>query len=259
MKKPKLRADALLVETGLAADPATARALLMSGNVLVTDPEGRESKVDKPGALLSLGSTARLAGDARAFVSRAGDKLEGALDAFGLDVRDRTALDVGMSTGGFTDCLLARGARRVVGVEVGHGQLHPRLRDDPRVTCLEGINARALSAQQLGDAMPAGGFDLIVADVSFISLTLVLPALVPLARPDAPLLALVKPQFELDRSRLDRRGIVADPADHARVQARLRGALAELGCPVLDWSESAVPGGDGNREFFVFARIAARL
>jgi 23S rRNA (cytidine1920-2'-O)/16S rRNA (cytidine1409-2'-O)-methyltransferase len=161
-------------------------------------------------------------------------------------VGSATCLDVGQSTGGFTDVLLARRAARVIGVDVGHGQLHPRLRSDPRVTAIEGVNARHLDVRML----PTPHFDLVVADLSFISLTLVLPALAVLAARD--LLLLVKPQFELQPADIGKGGLVTDAAAHARVQARLRAACAETGLTLRDYFESAIAGGEGNREYFVW-------
>jgi 23S rRNA (cytidine1920-2'-O)/16S rRNA (cytidine1409-2'-O)-methyltransferase len=160
---------------------------------------------------------------------------------------------VGQSTGGFTDCLLQQGAAQVVGIDVGHGQLHARLRDDARVVCIEGLNAREL---QSGDARipeAAQGFDLVVGDVSFISLTLVLPGVAPLLKPGARLLMLVKPQFELQPGQVGKGGIVRDPALYAQVEARVREACAALGLQVQAWRDSVIEGGDGNREFFIQA------
>jgi 23S rRNA (cytidine1920-2'-O)/16S rRNA (cytidine1409-2'-O)-methyltransferase len=162
-------------------------------------------------------------------------------------------LDVGQSTGGFSDCLLQAGAARVVGVEVGHGQLHPRLKDDPRLACLEGINARHLTAADLGGHFPAQGFDLIVADASFISLTLLLPSFPALLRPGGRILALVKPQFEVGPKNLGKGGIVRDTSLYARVEAKIRAACAECGLEVQDWFDSPITGSDGNREFFALA------
>jgi len=165
-------------------------------------------------------------------------------------------LDVGQSTGGFTDCLLQQGAARVVGVDVGHGQLNARLRADPRVLCVEKLNARELSAQALvaaGGEPAAPPFDLIVGDLSFISQTLVWPALQPLLAPQGHLLMLVKPQFELQPEQIGKGGLVRDPASYALVEARMRQACAALGWLVLDYFESPITGGDGNREFFVWA------
>jgi 23S rRNA (cytidine1920-2'-O)/16S rRNA (cytidine1409-2'-O)-methyltransferase len=169
-----------------------------------------------------------------------------------VQARGTRCLDVGQSTGGFTDCLLAHGAARVIGVDVGHGQLHDKLRHDPRVVAIEKLNARELTAEQVG-----GDFDLVVADLSFISLTLVLPALVPLLAPGGVLLLLVKPQFELQPGRIGKGGLVKDERDHAEVEQRLRWACANTGLAVRDWFASAIAGGDGNREFFIHAAAAA--
>jgi len=208
-----------------------------------------------------------LLNDAEArYVSRGGLKLEGALRTTGLDVTGKLCLDVGQSTGGFTDCLLQHGAARVVGVDVGHGQLHPRLAADARVQALEGVNARQLDASLLiaSGACQAGAgaqygadFDLIVGDLSFISLTLVLPRLVPLLAPPGQLLLLAKPQFELQPGQIGKGGIVRDAALHAEVEQRLRAACAAAGLAVRHWLPSAIAGGDGNREFFIHAAPAA--
>jgi 23S rRNA (cytidine1920-2'-O)/16S rRNA (cytidine1409-2'-O)-methyltransferase len=192
------------------------------------------------------------------YVSRGGVKLAGALAHAGLDVSGWTCLDVGQSTGGFTDCLLQAGAARVVGVEVGHGQLHPRLRHAPRVTCLEGINARHLSPADLGEHFPEGGFDLIVADASFISLTLLLPRFPALLHADGRVLALVKPQFEVGPAGLGKGGLVRDAGLYAGVEEKLRAACAAAGLEVRGWFDSPIAGGDGNREFFVLARLSRR-
>jgi len=191
------------------------------------------------------------------FVSRGGLKLAGALAHCALDVRGRVCLDVGQSTGGFTDCLLQAGAARVVGVDVGHGQLHARIAADPRVTALEGINARAIRRADLGDALPAGGFDLVVVDVSFISLTKVLPALAALCAPQAHLIALVKPQFEVGPGGLDRHGIVRDAARYDAVRTTVTDCAAACGWQVHAWLDSPITGGDGNREFFIHATLRA--
>ena len=181
-------------------------------------------------------------------MSRGGLKLEGALTAAGIDVSGKACLDVGQSTGGFTDCLLQRGAARVTGVDVGHGQLHDKLRRDPRVTAIEKVNARELTAEQVGS-----DFDFVTGDLSFISSTLVLPAIVPLLKPGGDLLLLVKPQFELQPGQVGKHGIVSDPALYAVVEQRLRDCCAALGLQVRGWYDSAVTGGDGNREFFIHA------
>ncbi|MFZ2649369.1 MAG: TlyA family RNA methyltransferase, partial [Burkholderiaceae bacterium] len=181
------------------------------------------------------------------YVSRGGLKLAAALERCAIDVRGATCLDVGQGRGGFTDVLLRRGAARVIGVDVGHGQLHASLHSDPRVVALEGINARSLQAC----ALPVARYDLITGDLSFISLTHVLPALVRLL--GAELLMLVKPQFELQAADIGKGGVVRDAAAFGRVERRLRTACELTGLSVTDWFESAVTGGDGNREFFVRA------
>jgi len=184
------------------------------------------------------------------FVSRGGLKLDGALARIGLDVAGMTCLDLGQSTGGFTDVLLQRGAKHVVGVDVGHGQLHPKLAADPRVSSLEGVNARHLEAGQL----PFPRYDLIVGDLAFISLTLVLPALVPLL--GGSLLLLVKPQFELQPIDIGPGGQVKSEAGYGHAEQRLRKACTKLGLQVLHWFGSATPGGEGAREFFLHAALA---
>ena len=185
------------------------------------------------------------------WASRGGLKLEGALAHTGIAVQGRLCLDVGQSTGGFTDVLLAQGARHVVGIDVGHGQLVPRLRGDARVTALEGVNARHLAA----DDLPFARYDLVVGDLSFISLTLVLPALAP--RVDGDLLMLVKPQFELQPEHIGKGGLVKDATAYAQVEQRMRTCCAQHGLAVRDWFQSPIAGGDGNTEFFVWARQAA--
>jgi len=164
-----------------------------------------------------------------------------------------TCLDVGQSTGGFTDALLQHGASRVVGIDVGHGQLHPKMKDDPRVHALEGVNARHLTAEALGDAMPPAGFDLVVGDLSFISLSLVIPALAPLLRPSGILLLLVKPQFELQPEFIGKGGLVKDAASFQLVETRVRQACRDAGLWVRGYFASPIAGGDGNNEFFVHA------
>jgi 23S rRNA (cytidine1920-2'-O)/16S rRNA (cytidine1409-2'-O)-methyltransferase len=183
------------------------------------------------------------------FVSRGGLKLDAALAHCAIDVAGLVCLDVGQGSGGFTDALLQRGAARVVGVDVGHGQLDRRLAADARVAAREGINARHLDARDL----PVGRFDLIVADLSFISLTLVLPALVPLLAAQGEMLLLVKPQFELQPQHIGRGGLVKDAAFYAIVEQCIRAACIEAGLAVRAWFDSPVRGGDGNREFFIHA------
>jgi 23S rRNA (cytidine1920-2'-O)/16S rRNA (cytidine1409-2'-O)-methyltransferase len=182
------------------------------------------------------------------YVSRGGLKLEGALRTAGLDVTGWTCLDVGQSTGGFTDCLLQHGAAAVTGIDVGHGQLHDKLRKDPRVVAIEKLNARELSDEQIG-----GHYDLVTGDLSFISLTLVLPRLVTLMKPAGHLLMLVKPQFELQPGQIGKGGVVRDRALYPVVERRLRECCASLALEVAGWFDSSILGGDGNREFFLHA------
>lgn len=243
-----MRADQLLVERGLAASRSQAQRLIASG-VQWFDGAGWK-RVAKNGDELPASAQLELLDTAEArYVSRGGLKLEGALRAASLDVTGWTCLDVGQSTGGFTDCLLQHGAARVTGVDVGHGQLHDKLRRDPRVVAIEKVNARELGAQQVGR-----DFDLVVGDLSFISLTLVLPALVPLLKAGGQLLMLAKPQFELQPAQIGRGGVVRDAALYAVVEQRLRDCCASLGLSVAGWYDSPIAGGDGNREFFLHAQ-----
>ncbi len=241
-----LRADQLLVERGLAASRTIAQRLIEAGRVAWSEgPINKASVVLPESAELTV-----VEGDIDRYVSRGGTKLAGALSHTGITVRGRTCLDVGQSTGGFTDCLLQAGAERVVGIDVGHDQLHRRLRDDPRVTCIEGVNARAISRERL----PHAHFDLIVADVSFISLTLVLPQLPPLLAKDGDMLLLAKPQFEVGPENVGKGGIVRNAALCPQVEAKLREAAAAAGLRVLDYFDSPIAGGDGNREFFIWTQ-----
>jgi 23S rRNA (cytidine1920-2'-O)/16S rRNA (cytidine1409-2'-O)-methyltransferase len=244
-----LRADALLVLRGLAPSRTAARRMIAAG---LARADG--VAITKPAQELPESSDIELLADADArYVSRGGLKLAGALARTRLDVRGMRCLDVGQSTGGFTDCLLQAGAARVVGVEVGHGQLHAQLRGDPRVTCIEGLNARALAAADLGDAMPSAGFELIVCGASFISLTLLLPRWPALLAAGGHVIALVKPQVEVGPQLVAKGGIVRDEARYSEVEATIRGAAAEAGLAVLDYFDSPITGGDGKREFFLFA------
>jgi 23S rRNA (cytidine1920-2'-O)/16S rRNA (cytidine1409-2'-O)-methyltransferase len=252
-----VRADQLLVERGLAASRSQAVRLIAGG--LRWRDGAHWRTVGKNGEDLPQDAELELLDPAEArYVSRGGLKLEGALAAAGIEVRGRRCLDVGQSTGGFTDCLLQQGAVHVVGVDVGHGQLHPRLRGDPRVTAVEGVNARVLDASAWGAASPVEPqFDLVVGDLSFISLTLVLPALVPLLAATGELLMLVKPQFELQPGQIGKGGIVRDVSLYPVVEQRLRAACEALGLRVRGWFDSPIAGGDGNREFFIHAAFAS--
>lgn len=240
----------MLVASGLAASRTAAQRMIAAGRVNWSG--GIVAK-----AALDLAPETRLtvtADPEDRFVSRGGLKLAGALVASGIDVAGRTCLDVGQSTGGFTDCLLQAGARHVVGLDVGHGQLHPRLLADSRITAIEGINCRSLVAADLGNTLPNKGFDLIVGDLSFISLTLVLPQLPPLLADNGDLLLLVKPQFEVGPGNIGKGGIVRDPSLYQGVEARLRQCAATLGLTVHGWLDSPITGGDGNHEFFIWLK-----
>lgn len=250
-----MRADQLLVERGLAATKSQAQRFIASG-VRWRLHGGPWHTVAKNGE--ELRETAELEvlnTDESRFVSRGGLKLDGALSRCGLNVSGWRCLDVGQSTGGFTDALLQAGAAQVVGVDVGQGQLHPRLRQDPRVVCIEKCNARELSAESLVQANPSAvaPFDLIVGDLSFISQTLVWPAIVPLLKPGGAMLMLVKPQFELQPEHIGKGGLVKDASSYALVQQRMTQACADHGLALRDYFESPITGGDGNREFFVWA------
>ena len=243
-----MRIDQLLVQRGLASTRSQAQRLIAAG--VRWQAEGAWRQVAKNGDDVAPDAVLELLDDAEArFVSRGGLKLDAALNRLGLAVTGLRCLDVGQSTGGFTDCLLRRGAAHVVGIDVGSGQLHQQLRSDSRVTCLEGVNARHLGADDLPDG--ADGFSLVVGDLSFISQTLVLPALLPWLREGGSLLMLVKPQFELQPGQVGKGGIVTDDALFSVVERRIRAAHAALGLSVQAYFQSAIDGGDGNREFFV--------
>jgi 23S rRNA (cytidine1920-2'-O)/16S rRNA (cytidine1409-2'-O)-methyltransferase len=239
---PGVRLDRLLVDRGLAPSRERAQRLILAGDVLVA-----ERPATKPGTLVAFDAPLRLRAPASAFVSRGGEKLAGALDAFDLDVRGLVALDVGASTGGFTDCLLRRGARRVIAVDVGYGQLAWSVRQDPRVVVLERTNARHLEPRALPETP-----DLATIDVSFISLTLVLPPVRDVLRPGGTVLALVKPQFEAGRGQVGKGGVVRDPAVRAGAVVRVRQAADALGLEVRGEADSVLPGPKGNREVFLW-------
>lgn len=248
-----MRIDQLLVERGLAASRSQAQRLIAAG-VQWQQSGGAWRRVAKNRDEVPQDAALQLLDDAESrFVSRGGLKLEGALRATGIQVLGLRCLDVGQSTGGFTDCLLQQGAAQVVGIDVGHAQVHPRIQKDRRVLCIEGVNARDLAPEDERIPDAAQGFDLLVGDVSFISLTLVLPGVVPLLKPGGHLLMLVKPQFELQPGQVGKGGIVRDASLYAVVEQRIRAALAELGLQIQAWLDSPIEGGDGNREFFVQA------
>lgn len=240
----KVRLDTLLVRRGLVESREKAQALIMAGQV---DLDGRAAA--KAGTMVDEAADVRVNGPDHPWASRGGLKLAHALDTFAIDVTGRLALDVGASTGGFTDVLLARGARRVIAVDVGHGQLHWRLRNDPRVTVIEGLNARHLTRDALPDL--GDGAAIATIDVSFISLGLILPPLVDVTTPDVDVVALVKPQFEAGRGDVGRGGIVSDPAIHARVVDTTIALAASLRLRCVHRCASPITGGDGNVEFLI--------
>ena len=301
-----MRADLFLVDNGFATTRSQAQRLIASGVQWRTLVDGEVApawkRVTKNGDEIPHAAELQVLDNTEAkYISRGGLKLEGALRQTKLDVAGLRCLDVGQSTGGFTDCLLQHGAAQVVGVDVGHGQLHATMRDDSRVVCIEGVNARSLTADDLaehyrralhlrdggeedafedgydghdvddgqaeedgddeeGEAVQGGDgdfnplFDFLTGDLSFISLTLVLPAAARLLKADGHLLMLVKPQFELQPGQIGKGGIVRDPVHFEFVEKRLRDSCAEVGVDVLGWMESAIEGGDGNREFFIHGR-----
>jgi 23S rRNA (cytidine1920-2'-O)/16S rRNA (cytidine1409-2'-O)-methyltransferase len=238
----RIRADHLLVARGLAATRARAQSAIKAGHMRAG---GRV--VAKPSDTLPEDAAIELA-ETVAYVSRAAHKVIAALDAFAVDPRNKHVLDIGASTGGFTQVALERGAVHVTAIDVGHGQLHPSLASEPRITLIEGLNARDLTAAHLPRAP-----DLILADVSFISLTLALPPALALAAPKAQLIALIKPQFEAGRAALGKGGVVKDPQAHKDVCARCQTFLETNAWRVLGLIESPILGGDGNQEFLIGA------
>ena len=239
------RADQLLVERGLAESRARAQALILAGLVFAG-----ERRIDKAGEMLAPDAALEVRGRDHPWVSRGGVKLAHALDHFGIAPTDRVALDIGTSTGGFTDVLLGRGARRVYAVDVGHGQLAWKLRRDPRVVVRERVNARWLTRDDIPEPI-----DIITCDASFIGLATILPAPLALAAGTAALVALVKPQFEAGREHVGTGGIVRDPAIRQAVCERIAAWIAaQPGWAVIGTVESPIAGADGNREFLLYAR-----
>jgi 23S rRNA (cytidine1920-2'-O)/16S rRNA (cytidine1409-2'-O)-methyltransferase len=245
----KVRLDKLLLERGMVPSRERAQALILAGKVLV---DGQ--KIEKSGAAVGDDSELRLLGEDLKYVSRGGLKLEAALEHWQMDVRGKVCLDVGASTGGFTDCLLQHGAARVIAVDTGHGQIDFRLRQDVRVRLLEKTNARYLTREQVGETV-----DLMVMDVSFISATLVLPAAMNAAFPEdragKRMVILVKPQFEVGRDQVGKGGIVRDPQAQAAAVDKVRHALLQLGAISTDSMESPILGAEGNREFLLLAHL----
>lgn len=243
----KSRADQLLVDRGLAESRAKAQALILAG---VVSCAGR--RIDKPGQTLAADSALSVKGQDHPWVSRGGIKLAHALDCFRINVTGKTVLDIGASTGGFTDVLLAHGANRVYAVDVGHGQLAWKLRQDPRVIVHERVNARHLTRAHVPEPV-----DMITCDASFIGLATILPAPLALADEEAELVALVKPQFEAGREHVGKRGVVSDHTVHKEVCERVAGWIGTRpGWSVVDVAESPILGPEGNREFLLYARRA---
>lgn len=259
----KVRLDVFLVERGFAQSRTHAQQLIESGQVYwlqAKSPSGVPTKIQLKKSSLAVTSEmqdqiAVEEGPANRFVSRGGLKLEGALEHVQLNPKDMQVLDVGISTGGFSDCLLQKGAAGVLGVDVGHGQVHPHLVQNPRLKVIEGINARNLSQEvDVNAAMPAQKFDLVVMDVSFISIALIIPELAHFLKTDGYLLSLVKPQFEVGVDGLSKGGIVKDKSLFAEVEERVKKLCSQNGFLVLDYFSSPIQGKDGNNEFFVFAK-----
>ncbi|MEQ9618873.1 MAG: TlyA family RNA methyltransferase [Deltaproteobacteria bacterium] len=241
--KNKKRLDILLVERGLAETRTRARSLIMSGNVYV----GGE-RIDKAGSLVGEGADISVKESTLRYVSRGGLKLEAALESFEIDVSGKTALDIGSSTGGFTDCLLQSGAAKVYAVDVGYGQLDWRLRNDSRVVVLEKLNARYLRPEDIGEKV-----DLVAVDVSFISLTMIIPPAADVLKPGGVLIALVKPQFEVGKGEVGKGGIVRDEAKHRKVIEKIENFVKDLGFDINGVIPSPVLGAEGNREFLIAA------
>lgn len=241
---PKDRLDNLLVQRGLADDVKQAQALILSGAVLAGD-----RIADKAGTAFPADVAIRVKGDLGPYVSRGGLKLQGALDAFAVSVENLVALDVGASTGGFTDCLLQRGAKKVYAIDVGYGQLAWKLQTDPRVVAIERTNIRSYNGAGITDAI-----DMAVIDASFISLRKVLPSVVGLIREGGALICLVKPQFEVARGEVGEKGVVRDPLLHKRTLEELSDFCRGIGLDVVEQCNSPITGPAGNREFFLYLR-----
>jgi len=247
----KVRLDKLLVDRGMVASRERGQALILAGKVLVN-----EQKIKKAGTPVESDAPVRLLGDDQKYVSRGGLKLERALERWKVEVGGRICLDVGASTGGFTDCLLQHGAARVIAVDTGYGQIDARLRSDARVRLLEKTNARYLKPEDVGEAV-----DLIVMDVSFISATMVLPAVVAAgfpaqeSRTEKQLIVLVKPQFEVGREQVGKGGIVREEGAQLAAVDRVHKAVMELGAREIDVIDSPVRGAEGNREFLLYAKL----
>ena len=237
------RLDAVLVERGLVETRARARAVIMAGDVYVDGV-----RTDKAGALVKQGSEVAVRDTSLKYVSRGGLKLEAALKEFGIDPKGKTAIDIGASTGGFTDCLLRSGAAKVYAVDVGYGQLDWKLRHDPRVTVREKLNARYIRPEDIGE--PA---DIVVIDVSFISLTMIIPPAIALLKPGGVLVALIKPQFEVGKGEVGKGGIVRDESKHREVVDKITEFVKCHSLGVLGVIPSPIEGAEGNKEFLIAA------
>lgn len=241
----KVRLDVLLVDRQLAPTREKARAMILAGSVLVA-----EQCVDKAGTLLDPQISLRIKGDPSPYVSRGGMKLKGALETFEIGVRNLVILDVGASTGGFTDCLLQEGAKKVYALDVGYGQLAWQLRQDSRVEVIERTNIRYFDGRCIGEDL-----DMATVDASFISLKLIIPSICRLVRPEGHILALIKPQFEVGKDQVGKHGVVRDPALHQQVIEEMQAFFRETGIEVLGTCESPLVGPAGNREFFIYGKI----
>jgi 23S rRNA (cytidine1920-2'-O)/16S rRNA (cytidine1409-2'-O)-methyltransferase len=244
----KERIDKLLLDRGLVRSRQQAQALILGGDVLAG-----EQRIDKPGTKVESTAEIRLKSAPSPYVSRGGLKLEKALEVFAPDIRHWVCLDIGASTGGFTDCLLQRGADKVYTIDVGHNQLDWKLRSDPRVVWKEGLNARYLKFEDVGVTV-----DLISMDLSFISLTLILPVLRPFTLPTTRILCLVKPQFEVGREHVEKGGLVTDPGKHQEVVRKIQSSAESLGYTVLGVIDSPIRGAEGNKEFFLGLTVSDR-
>jgi 23S rRNA (cytidine1920-2'-O)/16S rRNA (cytidine1409-2'-O)-methyltransferase len=248
----KTRLDKLLVERGLTSSRERAQALILAGKVLVN-----EQKIEKSGTAVDSAATVRLLGDDLRYVSRGGLKLERALDHWHIDLKAKVCLDIGASTGGFSDCMLQHGAAQVIAVDTGYGQMDFGLRKDPRLRLLENTNARYLTSENLGEAI-----DFVAMDVSFISATLVLPAVVRAAFAERQgtgirqVVVLVKPQFEVGRELVGKGGIVRDEAAQVAAVAKVQTCMRERGATSTEWIESPILGAEGNREFLLYAEFS---
>ncbi len=243
-KNPKIRLDNLLVERGISPTRERAKALIMSGSVVVLN-----NIVDKAGTLVSADAEITIKGQDNPYVSRGGLKLKGAFSEFGIDVKNLVALDIGASTGGFTDCLLQEGARKVYAIDVGYGQLAWKLRQNERVVVFERTNIRYFSGEGIEDEI-----NMVTIDVSFISLKLVIPVVVKLIPEAAVILALVKPQFEVGKGEVGKKGVVRDPAVHKRVVDEIAEFARGLNLEIIGTCESPITGPAGNKEFFLYMK-----